>query len=167
MTVYHVTKSSSWNRVKANFSLKINLDFKSNLFFQNSLKSSTWWRDLTAIPYKANTGPEQGFPCVIFPHREKPVFITWDPCYENMIFPVGNTTQVKPCSHYRDGFAVQCTKCQQKKNFMPSNSSAFLILISSLTCSSSIVVTQLVIKRYSIGINLKLLDNPYFRVDWS
>ena len=31
--------------------------------------------------YKASTGPEQGFPCVVFPHREKlhrenPVFIT-------------------------------------------------------------------------------------------
>jgi hypothetical protein len=26
----------------------------------------------TAIPYRASTGPEQGFPCVLFPHREKP-----------------------------------------------------------------------------------------------
>ena len=37
------------------------------------------YRDLpvyTAIPYRAITGPEQGFPCVLFPHREKPVFIT-------------------------------------------------------------------------------------------
>ena len=24
----------------------------------------------TAIPYRASTGPEQGFPCVVFPHRE-------------------------------------------------------------------------------------------------
>ena len=30
----------------------------------------------TAIPYMASTGPEQGFPCVVFPHRENPVFIT-------------------------------------------------------------------------------------------
>ena len=30
----------------------------------------------TAIPYRASTGPEQGFPCVLFPHREKPVFVT-------------------------------------------------------------------------------------------
>ena len=29
----------------------------------------------TAIPYKASTRPEQGFPCVVFPRREKPVFI--------------------------------------------------------------------------------------------
>ena len=29
----------------------------------------------TAILYKASTGPEQGFPCVVFPHRENPVFI--------------------------------------------------------------------------------------------
>ena len=60
----------------------------------------------TAIPYRASTGPEQGFPCVVFPHREKPVFSSWDPCNENRIFPVGNTTQGKPCFHYRDGFAV-------------------------------------------------------------
>ena len=51
------------------------------------------------------TGPVQG--SVVFPHREKPVFISWDPCNENRIFPVGNTTQGKPCSHYRDGFAVR------------------------------------------------------------
>ena len=60
----------------------------------------------TAIPYRASTGPEKGFPCVVFPHRENPVFISWDPCNENRFFPVGNTTQGKPCSHYRDGFAV-------------------------------------------------------------
>jgi hypothetical protein len=60
----------------------------------------------TAIPYKVSTGPEQGFPCVVFPHREKPVFSSWDPCNENRIFPVGNTTQGKPCFHYRGGFAV-------------------------------------------------------------
>ena len=60
----------------------------------------------TAIPYRVSTGPEQGFPCVVFSHREKPVFSSWDPCNENRIFPVGNTTQGKPCFHYRDGFAV-------------------------------------------------------------
>ena len=43
----------------------------------------------TAIPYRARTGPEQGFPGVVFPHRENPVFISCDPCYENMFFPVG------------------------------------------------------------------------------
>ena len=37
--------------------------------------------DSTAIPYRASTGPEQSFPCVVFPHREKlhrenPVFNT-------------------------------------------------------------------------------------------
>ena len=57
----------------------------------------------TAIPYRASTGPEQGFPCVVFPHREKPVFISWEPCNENRFFPDGNTTQGKPCSHYRGG----------------------------------------------------------------
>ena len=52
-------------------------------------------------------GPEQGFPCVVFPHREKPVFITGFLGDENRFFPVRKTTQGKPCSHYRDGFAVQ------------------------------------------------------------
>ena len=62
--------------------------------------------DYTAIPYRVSTGPEQGFPCVVFPHREKPVVSSWDPCNENRFFPVGNTTQGKRCFHYRDGFAV-------------------------------------------------------------
>ena len=60
----------------------------------------------TAILYKAGTGPEQCFPCVVFPHREKPVFIAGFPVDENRFFPVGNTTQGIPCFHYRDGFAV-------------------------------------------------------------
>ena len=33
----------------------------------------------TAIPYRASTVPKQGFPCVVFPHRENPVLISWDP----------------------------------------------------------------------------------------
>ena len=60
----------------------------------------------TAFPYRASTGPEQGFPCVVFPHREKPVFISQDPCNKKRFFPVRKTTQGKPCFHYRDGFAV-------------------------------------------------------------
>ena len=42
----------------------------------------------TAIPYGVITGWKQGFPCEVFPHREKPVFITWNPCNENRLFPV-------------------------------------------------------------------------------
>ena len=69
-------------------------------------------RQYTAIPYWASTGPEQGFPCVVFPHREKPVFIAG--------FPVENTTQGKPCFHYRDGFAVQEKHCQISERFLRS-----------------------------------------------
>ena len=36
--------------------------------------------ECTAIPYRASTGPEQGFPCVVNSRREKPVFITGNPC---------------------------------------------------------------------------------------
>ena len=46
------------------------------------------------------TGPVQG------QNREKPVFNTGFPGDENRFFPAGNTTQGKPCFHYRDGFAV-------------------------------------------------------------
>jgi hypothetical protein len=34
----------------------------------------------TAIPYRASTGPEQGFHCVVFPH---PVMKTGFPCEKN------------------------------------------------------------------------------------
>ena len=59
----------------------------------------------TAIPYRASIGPVQGFPCVAFPHREKNVHISGDPCNENRFFPVGNTTQEKPCSYCRALFS--------------------------------------------------------------
>ena len=51
----------------------------------------------TAIPYRVSTGPEQGFPCVLFPNREKPVFITGIPANGNRFFPVRKSTQGKPC----------------------------------------------------------------------
>ena len=62
--------------------------------------------ECTAIPYRASTGPEQGFPCVLLPHREKPAFITGVPVDINRFFPVVKSTQRKPCFHYRDALAV-------------------------------------------------------------
>ena len=41
--------------------------------------------------YRARTG----FSLCSFPHREKPVFISWDPCNENRVFSVRKTTQGK------------------------------------------------------------------------
>ena len=38
---------------------------------------STYIPPCTAIPDRASTGPEQGFPCIVFQHRENPVFISW------------------------------------------------------------------------------------------
>ena len=73
---------------------------------------------LTAIQYKASTGPEQGFPCVLFPHREKPVFITGFPGDGNRFFPVRKSTQGNPCFHYRDGFAVQECHDASKKSYL-------------------------------------------------
>ena len=51
-------------------------DFYKGLeFFQDAARVA-----YTAIPYRASTGPEQGFPCVVNSHREKPVFIARNPC---------------------------------------------------------------------------------------
>ena len=55
---------------------------------------------------QSRTGPVQGFPCVLFPHREKAVFITGFPGNSNRFFPVRKSTQGNPCFHYRYGFAV-------------------------------------------------------------
>ena len=72
---------------------------------QNSLGSCIWfflvWRDITAIPYRISTGPEQGFPCVVFPHREKPVFSSWDPCNVYLVFPTGKILFIT-------GMGLQC-----------------------------------------------------------
>ena len=48
---------------------------KKNIYTLNIYKCFSELQ-YTAIPYRASTGLEQGFPCVLFPHREKPVFIT-------------------------------------------------------------------------------------------
>ena len=60
---------------------------------EKTLKCSKVIYIYTAIPYRVITGWKQGFPCEVFPQREKPVFITWTPCNESRF-------------HYRDGFAV-------------------------------------------------------------
>jgi len=72
-----------------------------SIFFsnQNSSRILDYLCRHAAIPYRASTGPEQDFPFVVFPHTG----FLGD---ENRFFPVGNTTQGKPCFHYRDGFSV-------------------------------------------------------------
>ena len=81
---------------------------------QNSAQNIEKIAHYTAIPYRVSTGPEQGFPCVLFPNREKPVFITGIPANGNRFFPVRKSTQGKPCFHYRDGFAVYVHGFEQK-----------------------------------------------------
>ena len=44
-----------------------------NLIFE---KDDKFTKIYTVILYRASAGSEQGFPCVVFPHRETPVFIT-------------------------------------------------------------------------------------------
>ena len=97
----------------------------------------------TAIPYRASTEPEQGFPCVLFANREKPVFITGIPANENRFFPVGKSTQGNPCFHYRGGFAVYVHKIQivTRRDLRKSFSCVFWSIIglfknvtSQLTC---------------------------------
>ena len=58
--------------------------------------------------YMASTGTVQGFPCVVFPHREKPVFITEFPGDENSFLPDGNTT------HGKTLFSLQEWTCSVK-----------------------------------------------------
>ena len=82
------------------------------------------WVAHAAIPYRARTGPEQGFPCLVFPHMENPVFISWDSCNENRFIPDGNTIQGNPCFHYRDRFAVKvCTLGTVHRVFYPEKKS--------------------------------------------
>ena len=127
MHIFWLYKPLRYNKTSTSFCMSI------NVLLYNSLQESCLdsWTDIrnsnlialifqpiatistaelccmyTAIPYRASTGPEQGFPCVVFPHREIPVFITGFPGDENRFFPVRKTTQGKPCFHYRDGFAV-------------------------------------------------------------
>ena len=45
--------------------------------FPSHLKNSDHMH--TAIPYRASTGPKQGFPCEVNSHRENPVFIAGNP----------------------------------------------------------------------------------------
>ena len=61
----------------------------------------------TAIPYRVSTGPEQRFPCVLFPNREKPVFISWDPCNEKRFFLLGKVHRENPV--FITGMGLQCT----------------------------------------------------------
>jgi hypothetical protein len=95
----------------------------ANICFENSRLNSCLNSRLdsflpyTAIPYRASTGPEQGFPCVLFPRREKPIFITGFPGDENRFFPVRKSTQEKPCFHYRGEFAVYLKRERENRCF--------------------------------------------------
>ena len=78
--------------------------FGENLFLHEARENNCFlsqmepYKFCIAIPYRTNTGPEQGFSCV--------VFIEGIPANENRFFLVRKTTQGKPYFHYRDGFAV-------------------------------------------------------------
>ena len=52
-----------------------------------------------------STGSEQGFPCEVFPHKEKPFFTTGNPFSYYRDFSVRKTSQGNPCFHYREEFA--------------------------------------------------------------
>ena len=78
----------------------------SNHSSTQSFQLFAFYLPLEKIHCKPIPVMKTGFSLCTFSHREKPVSISWDPCNENRIFPVGNTTQGKPCFHYRDGFAV-------------------------------------------------------------
>ena len=72
----------------------------------------------TAIPYRASTGSEQGFPCVVFPYRENPVFIAGFPVDGDRFFPVGNTTQENPV--FITCMGLQCSQLNDFKDTVES-----------------------------------------------
>ena len=65
-------------------------------------------RDYTAIPYRARTGPEQGFFCVLILTGKNlfslqgTLFSLQGSCIHYREFPVRISTQGNPCSHYRE-----------------------------------------------------------------
>ena len=84
-----------------------------------------------------------GFSLCSISYREKPVFSTWDPCNENRNFPVGNTTQGKPCFHYCAGMGLQWFYCCQLrlmgiKKFMQTASNTILSVWQSKAVKSAI-----------------------------
>ena len=60
-------------------------------------------QNYTAILYRASTGPEQGFACVLFPHKENPVFITGFPGDETGF---SQWEKVLICSVFIDRFDI-------------------------------------------------------------
>ena len=52
----------------------------------------------TAIPYRASTGPVQGFPCVVFPTRKNLFPSPGNPVIKTGFSLCGKSTQGKPCS---------------------------------------------------------------------
>ena len=54
---------------------------KNDLYFQSHAKrcQKSIWKFYTAISYRVNTWPEQGFPCVVNSHRKKPVSLQGTP----------------------------------------------------------------------------------------
>ena len=55
----------------------------------------------TAIPYRASTGQEQGFPCEVI-HTGKTLFSLQGTLFSLQGFPFEKTLQGKPCFHYRE-----------------------------------------------------------------
>ena len=97
-----VTFSSFWVKVCLDTTLKIRIIINCVV------------RQCTAIPYRVSTGPEQGFPCVVNSHREKPVFITGNPCSHcrDPVFITGKSLwellhREIPVVTTGNGFAVQ------------------------------------------------------------
>ena len=61
----------------------------------------------TAIPYRASTGPEQGFPCVVCIFtQEKPVFIAGFPVGENRVSLLEILHRENPV--FVTGIGLQC-----------------------------------------------------------
>ena len=96
-------------------SAKDDKSYRFTMIFWNSFDIQ-----YSAIPYRASTGPEQGFPCAVFPHREKPVFNSVPRWWK----------QVFPCEKYYTGktlFSLQRWVCSGLTVFCKSFSRNFYL----------------------------------------
>ena len=85
-----------------------------------------------------------GFSLCTFSHREKPVCISWDPCNENRIFPVGKKYTGKslfwPCTD----IVRDCSVCVH--------------ILHTHIRGSSFLPVEIKIRRMKININYKNFD---------
>ena len=104
---------SLWNEVLASYGID-HFGFYASVLEVNK-KMVSFVHTLHCNPIQVQYRTGTGFSLYTFSHKEKPVFITVEPCshcrdpafitgtlFSLQDFPVRKSTQWKPCSHYRE-----------------------------------------------------------------